>query len=171
MLAKGILGIAAILLIAGSTLANGLPGQRMEQVVGNKIVDVGTDQTTPPVAGSTVEFDFGLLDSSSRQPWSATNVGVAIERSGKTMVNGNLINDPSTTFLFYTFPEPGTYTLKVHFFDSRLEPMKQSLAYAEFPVRIGSQKSKRIEYIAGILGVFFAGLGAGFWGTRNRASH
>jgi hypothetical protein len=167
---KWMLGLLVTLVIAGSALANGLPGQRLEQVVGNMIVDVGTDQTTPPVAGSTVEFDFNLLDSSSRDPLPTTNVGVNIAHNGSMMVNCDLIVDPQMTFIYYTFPEPGTYTLKVEFFDTRRAPMQQKLASASFPITIGSRGLARSVYIAGFVGTFLAGLAAGYWGKRTRAA-
>jgi len=167
---KGTLGALAVLAIAGAALANGLPGQRLEQVVGNMIVDVGTDQTTSPVAGSTVEFDFALLDSSSRDPLPVTNVGVNIAHNGRMMVNCDLLVDPQMTFIYYTFPEPGTYTLKVEFFDTRRASMQQKLASASFPITIGSQRLTRFAYIAGFVGTFVAGLAAGYWGKRPRAS-
>jgi len=168
---KWMLGMLPILFIAGGALANGLPGQRLEQVVGNRIVDVGTDQTTPPVAGTTVEFDFALLDSSSREPLPVTNVGINIAHNGHPMmVNCNLIVDPQMTFIYYTFPEPGTYTLKVEFFDTRRAPMEQKLASASFPIQIASQGLTRFAYIAGFVGTFVAGLAAGYWRMRSRAS-
>lgn len=168
---KWTLTLLAILCIAGACAANGLPGQRLEQVVGNMIVDVGTDQTTPPVAGSTVEFDFALLDSSSRDPLPVTNVGVNIAHDGHTMmVNGDLMVDPQMTFIYYTFPEPGTYTLKVEFFDTRRAPMQQRLASASFPIQIGSHGLARFAYIAGFAGTFVVGLAVGYWVTRSRAS-
>lgn len=167
---KGMLGALAILFITGASAANGLPGQRLEQVVGNMIVDVGTDQTTPPVGGSTVEFDFALLDSSSRAPLSATNVGINIAHNGHIMmVNCDLIVDPNMTFIYYTFPEPGTYTLKVEFFDNRRAPMEQKLASASFPIQIGSHGLTRFAYVAGVVSTFVAGLAAGYWG-RARGS-
>ena len=98
--------------IAGLSFANGLPGQRLEKLVGDLIVDIGTDQTSTAVAGKRIEFDFNLLDSSTREPVTNTSVGVEIEHNGQSMVNCNLITDPQITFLFYTFPEPGNYTLK-----------------------------------------------------------
>lgn len=162
------LGALAVLVIAAAVLANGLPGQRLEQVIGNMIVDVGTDQTTSPVAGSTVEFDFGLLDSSSRDPLPATNVGVNIKHNGQMMVNCDLLVDPQMTFLYYTFPESGTYTLKVEFFDTRRPPMQQKLASASFPIQIGSHGLTRFAYVAGFAGTFVAGLAAGYWGKRAR---
>lgn len=168
---KWMLGVLAFLFTAGISAANGLPGQRLEQVVGNMIVDVGTDQTTPPVGGSTVEFDFALLDSSSREPLPATNVGINIAHNGHLMmVNCNLIVDPQTTFIYYTFPEPGTYTLKVEFFDTRRAPMDQKLASASFPIQIASHGLTRLANIAGFVGAFVAGLAAGYWGIRSRAS-
>lgn len=167
---KWTLGALAILAVAGTALANGLPGQRLEQVVGNMIVDVGTDQTTSPVAGSTVEFDFNLLDSSSRDPLPATNVGINIAHNGQMMVNCDLTVDPQMTFIYYTFPEPGTYTLKVEFFDTRRGPMQQKLASASFPITIGSHGLTRLAYIAGFVGTFVVGLAAGYFGKRARAS-
>lgn len=168
---KWMLGVLAFLFIAGTSAANGLPGQRLEQVVGNMIVDVGTDQTKPPVDGSTVEFDFALLESSSRDPLSVTNVGINIAHNGHLMmVNCNLIVDPQMTFIYYTFPEPGTYTLKVEFFDTRRPPMEQKLASASFPIQIASHGLTRFAYIAGFAVTFVAGLAAGYWGIRSRAS-
>ena len=164
------LGALVVLTMAGAASANGLPGQRLEQVVGNMIVDVGTDQTTPPAAGSTVEFDFNLLDSSSRDPLPTTNVGINIEHNGRMMVNCNLTIDPQMTFIYYTFPESGRYTLKVEFFDSRRPPMQQKLASASFPITIGSSGLTRYVYLAGFVGTFVAGLAAGYWGKRARAS-
>jgi hypothetical protein len=165
---KWTLGALAVLVIAAAALANGLPGQRLEKVVGNMIVDVGTDQTTAPIAGSTVEFDFALLDSSSRDPLPTTNVGVNIAHNGQMMVNCDLMVDPQMTFVYYTFPEPGTYTLKVEFFNTRREPLQQKLASASFPIQIGSHGLTRFAYIGGFVGTFVAGLAAGYWGKRAR---
>jgi hypothetical protein len=167
---KWIFGMMAMFVSAGAVFANGLPGERLEQVVGNMIVDVGTDQTTPPVAGSTVEFDFNLLDSSSRDPLPATNVGINIAHDGQMMVNCDLTVDPQMTFIYYTFPESGAYTLKVEFFDTRRGPMQQKLASASFPINIGSHGLTRSAYIAGFVGTFVAGLAAGYWGKRVRVS-
>ena len=47
--------------MAEAAFANGLGGERLEKVVGDLIVDIGTDQPSTPVAGQAIEFDFGLI--------------------------------------------------------------------------------------------------------------
>ena len=117
-------GIAIIvaLALAPGLLGNGLAGERLEKVVGEFIVDVGTDQTSTPLAGQPIEFDFNLLQSETRDPVNlATSVGIDIGHNGKSMVNCDLVPELPMTFLYYTFPESGDYTLTVSFFDSKRE--------------------------------------------------
>ena len=117
-------GIAIIvaLALAPGLLGNGLAGERLEKVVGEFIVDVGTDQTSTPLAGQPIEFDFNLLQSETRDPVNlATSVGIDIGHNGKSMVNCDLVPELPMTFLYYTFPEGGDYTLTVSFFDSKRE--------------------------------------------------
>ena len=133
--------------IAAAAFANGLGGERLEKVVGDLIVDIGTDQTSTPVAGQPIEFDFNLLKSDTREPVTTpTSVGIDIGHNGKSMVNCDLITEMPITFLFYTFPEGGDYTLKVTFFDNRRAP--QALATATFPLTIsgsGEQNASTIH--------------------------
>jgi hypothetical protein len=145
---KRIFPILMALAIAGSAYANGLGGQRLEKVVGDQIVDVGTDRESAPVAGETIEFDFNLLNSDTREPvTNATSVGLNIGHNGKMMVNCDLIPEAPTTFLFYTFPEGGDYTLTVTFFDKNRD--RQELATATFPLTIaGSSSRMRTLYVA-----------------------
>jgi hypothetical protein len=165
---KRIFLLLAVLAASATTFANGLGGERLEKVVGDVIVDIGTDQTATPVAGEPIEFDFNLLKSDTREPLTTpTSVGLDIEHNGKPMVNGDLITESPNTFLFYTFPEGGTYTLKVTFFDSRRTP--PSLATASFPLTIsGSGGRARASYFAALLGCIVLGLIAGYWGARKR---
>jgi hypothetical protein len=132
---KLILPAFLLLAFAGVTFANGLGGERLERVVGDTIVDVGTDQTATPVAGEPIEFDFNLLRSDTRDPLTTpTSIGIDIGHNGKSLVNCDLITEMPNTFLFYVFPEGGDYTLKVTFFDSRRSPPQ--LATATFPLKI-----------------------------------
>jgi hypothetical protein len=154
--------------IAGVSLANGLGGERLEKVVGDVIVDIGTDQTATPIAGEPIEFDFNLLRADTREPvGTPTSVGLDIEHNGKPMVNGDLITELPNTFLFYTFPEGGSYTLKVTFFDSHRNP--PALATATFPLTISSAGSKtRILYIVPLLVCLVAAFFLGMWSARRR---
>jgi hypothetical protein len=161
--------VAAALAAADVLFANGLGGQRLEKVVGDLIVDVGTDQPSTPVAGKPIEFDFNLLKSDTREPVANTGVGIDIGRNGKSMVNCNIISDPQFTFLIYTFPEAGAYTLKVTFFDTHRDP--PNLATASFPLAISSSSDQtRIRYIAIFAVSLFLGLLAGYWAARRRRS-
>jgi len=157
-------------MLAEAAFANGLGGERLEKVVGDLIVDIGTDQSATPVAGQPIEFDFGLLQSNTREPVSlATSVGIDISRNGKSMVNCDLITEEPMTFLYYTFPESGNYTLKVTFFDSKRE--RQNLATASFPLTISGPKGNtRALYIAALFVSIVLGLLGGFWGARRRGT-
>src|ERR1700694_528704 len=117
---KRIIFIIMASMMAEIAYANGLGGERLEKVVGDVIVDIGTDQPSTPVAGQPIEFDFNLLKSDTREPLTTpTSIGIDIGRNGKSIVNCDLITEMPNTFLFYTFPEGGDYTLKVTFFDSK----------------------------------------------------
>ena len=155
-------------MLSKAAFANGLGGERLEKVVGDLIVDIGTDQPSTPVAGQPIEFDFGLLQSDTREPISlATSVGIDISHNGKSLVNCDLIAEEPMTFLYYTFPEGGNYTLKVTFFDSKRA--KQDLATASFPLTIsGPKSSTRTLYIAALLASILLGLVVGFWGARRQ---
>ncbi len=155
------------LTLAGTVFANGLGGQRLEKIVGDQIVDIGTDQTTTPVAGEPIQFDFNLLKSDTREPLKNTNVTVDIEHGGKTMVNSDLIMEPPLTLLVYTFPEGGSYTLKTTFYDGNT-----TLATASFLLTIsGSSILMRLVYVAIVLVCILCGIGAGFWFANKRHSH
>jgi hypothetical protein len=162
--------VLILLILAGAVFANGLGGERLERVVGDMIVDIGTDQESTPVAGQPIEFDFNLLKSDTREPLATpTSVGLDIEHNGKPMVNGDLITELPNTFLFYTFPEGGDYTLKVTFFDSKRNPPK--LATAAFPLKISGAGGKgRASYVAILVGCVLAGLGGGYLAGRGKMS-
>jgi hypothetical protein len=152
--------------IASAVFANGLGGQRLEQVVGDQIIDIGTDQETAVSAGEPVQFDFNLLKSDTREPLTNTNVTVDIEHNGITMVNSDLIMEPPLTLLVFTFPEGGKYILKTTFYDGN-----NTLATASFPLTIaGSTMGKRILYIAAFLVCILLGLMGGYWFARRRAT-
>jgi hypothetical protein len=166
---RSLLTVLTALAVAEALFANGLGGQRLEKLVGDVIVDVGTDQLSTPVAGKPIEFDFNLLKSDTREPIANTGVGIDIGHNGKSMVNCNLITDPQLTFLIYTFPEPGAYTLKVTFFDTHRDP--PNLATASFPLAIsGSSDRTRSRYIAIFVLSLLLGLPAGYWAARTRPS-
>jgi hypothetical protein len=156
------------LAIAGAVFANGLGGERLEKVVGDQIVDVGTDQEGTPVAGEPIEFDFNLLNSETREPLTyVTSVGIDIGHNGKSMVNCDLVPELPMTFLFYTFPEAGDYTLKVTFFDKNRD--RQDVATAIFPLAISRSGSKtRTLYIAALFVSIVLGLLGVYWGARRR---
>ena len=156
--------------IAEAVFANGLGGERLEKVVGNLIVDVGTDQPSTPRAGQPIEFDFNLLQSDTREPVNlATSVGIDIGHDGKSMVNCDLVVEPPMTFLIYTFPERGKYTLTVSFFNRNLG--QQRLATASFPLTIsGSRGNIRAQYLAALFASILLGLMAGYWGARRRGA-
>ena len=156
--------------IAEAVFANGLGGERLEKVVGDLIVDVGTDQPSTPIAGQPIEFDFNLLQSDTREPVNlATSVGIDIGHDGKSMVNCDLVVEPPITFLIYTFPESGNYTLTVSFFNRNLG--QQRLATASFPLTIsGSRGNIRAQYLAALFASILLGLMAGYWRVRRRGA-
>ena len=156
--------------IAEAVFANGLGGERLEKVVGDLIVDVGTDQPSTPIAGQPIEFDFNLLQSDTREPVNlATSVGIDIGHDGKSMVNCDLVVEPPITFLIYTFPERGNYTLTVSFFNRNLG--QQRLATASFPLTIsGSRGNIRAQYLAALFASILLGLMAGYWRVRRRGA-
>ena len=156
--------------IAEAVFANGLGGERLEKVVGNLIVDVGTDQPSTPRAGQPIEFDFNLLQSDTREPVNlATSVGIDIGHDGKSMVNCDLVVEPPITFLIYTFPERGKYTLTVSFFNRNLG--QQRLATASFPLTISESRGNiRAQYIAALFASILLGLMAGYWRVRRRGA-
>lgn len=167
---KTCIAILVALALAPGLFGNGLAGQRLEKVVGDFIVDVGTDQTSTPLAGQPIEFDFNLLQSETRDPVAlATSVGIDIGHNGKSMVNCDLVPELPMTFLYYTFPESGDYTLTVSFFDSKRE--KPELATAKFPLTIPSPAGKiSMRYLPAILGGILVGLVGFYWGTRRRST-
>ena len=167
---KRILFMFLVCAMTEGAFANGLGGERLEKTVGDLIVDVGTDQPSTPVAGQPIEFDFNLLQSSTREPINlATSVGIDIGHNGKSVVNCNLIVDPSITFLIYSFPEPGNYTLTVAFFNKNLG--QQRLAMATFPLTIsGAKGNSRTLYFAALLTTLIVGVLAGYAVSRNRAA-
>ena len=155
---KRIIPIFIAFVLAGTAFANGLGGERLEKVVGDQIVDIGTDQTTTPVAGEPIQFDFNLIKSDTREPITNTNVTVDIEHNGKTMVNSDIIMEPPLTLLVYTFPEGGSYTLKTTFYDK-----DRTLATAAFPLTIsGSTVTTRVLYIAALFISILLGLLGGY---------
>jgi hypothetical protein len=167
---KHVILIIVAFAVAEAAFANGLGGQRLEKVVGDLIVDVGTDQASTPRAGQPIEFDFDLLQSDTREPINlATSVGIDIGHQGKSMVNCDLVVEPPMTFLIYTFPESGNYTLTVSFFNRNLG--QQRLATASFPLTISaSRRSIRTQYLAAIFASILLGLMAGYWRTRRRGA-
>jgi hypothetical protein len=159
---KHLIILLIALAIASAAFANGLGGQRLEKVVGNQIVDIGTDQETTPIAGEPIQFDFNLLKSDTREPLTNTNVTVDIEHNGKTMVNSDLIMEPPLTLLVYTFPEGGNYLLKTTFYDGN-----NTLATASFPLSIsGSRIITRILYILGFLACIGLAMFGGYRAAR-----
>jgi hypothetical protein len=166
---KYLVAMIAACAVTAAIFANGLGGQRLEKVMNGLIVDVGTDQPSAPVAGKPIQFDFNLLRSDTRDPVTSTSVGIDIGHDGKSLLNCDLITDPQVTFLFYTFPEAGDYTLTVSFFDKDHSP--QQLATATFPITIsGSATAKRARtgtVATALVGVAL-GLLAGYWGARRQ---
>ena len=167
---RRIICILMTLAIAVPAFANGLGGERLEKVVGDVIVDIGTDQAATPVAGQPIEFDFNLLKSDTREPlMTPTSVGLDIEHNGKSMANGDLITELPNTFFFYTFPEGGAYTLKVTFFDAKRTP--QVLATASFPLTISASGGKlRLLYVAAIFIGILLGLLVGYRAAGRRTA-
>jgi len=168
---KRILPLFLACAFAGAAFANGLGGERLEKVVGDLIVDIGTDQTATPVAGEPIEFDFNLLRSDSREPVTLpTSIGIDIAHGGKSILNCDLLTEMPNTFLFYSFPEAGSYTMKLTFFDSKRSPSQ--LASATFPLTISGSRSKmRLIIPASFIACIAVGLAAGYWGARRRAAH
>jgi hypothetical protein len=167
---KRFLPAVLVMALAGAVYANGLGGERLEKVVGDTIVDVGTDQTATPVAGDPIEFDFNLLQSDTREPLTTpTSIGIDIGHNGKSYVNCDLIPEMPNTFLFYTFQEGGAYTLKVSFFDAKRTP--PLLAAATFPLKIAESKGKMpAAYIAAIVASLILGFMGGYWAARRRGN-
>jgi hypothetical protein len=165
---KHIFTVLLAVTLAEAAFANGLGGERLEKVVGDQIVDVGTDQTSTPVAGEPIEFDFNLLTSDTRDPVTyPTSIGIDIGHNGKSVVNCDLVTELPNAFLFYTFPEEGNYTLTVTFFDKNRD--RQEVATATFPLTIaGSTGRMRALNIAEILASLILGLVGGFWAARRR---
>jgi hypothetical protein len=165
---KRIIHVLIAMAISGPALANGLGGQRLEKVVGDVIVDVGTDQESTPVAGEPIQFDFNLLTSDTREPVTlVTSVGIDIGHNGKSMVNCDLVPELPITFLFYTFPEEGNYTLTVTFFDKNRN--RPELATASFPLTIsGSRTKARALYVAASFATILLALLGWYWGKRRR---
>lgn len=165
---KRIVPILVAFAIAQAIFANGLGGERLEKIVGDQIVDVGTDQTSAPVAGEPIEFDFNLLNSETREPVNlATSVGIDIDHDRKSVVNCDLVTELPNTFFFYTFPEAGNYTMKVTFFDKNRD--RQELATASFALKIsGSWGRMRALHFAEILASVILGLLGGYWWARRR---
>ena len=127
---KRVLATPPAVALAEAVFANGLEGNASIKVVGDQIVDVGTDQTSTPVAGEPIEFDFNLLTSDTREPVTyPTSVGIDIGHNGKSVVNcDSYRNFPLP---FYTFPEGVITSLTVTFFDKNRD--KQVAATATFP--------------------------------------
>ncbi len=163
-----ILSVIFAFAFAGTVFANGLGGERLEKVVGDMIVDIGTDQAGTPVAGEPIEFDFNLLRSDTREPLTLpTSIGVDIAHNGKSILNCDLLTEMPNTFLFYSFPEGGIYTLKVTFFDAKRSPPQ--LATASFPLTISGSRSKmRMLASAALFACIGLGLVVGYWGSRRR---
>ena len=127
--------------MAETAFANGLGGVRLEKVVGDLIVDIGTDQPSTPIAGQPIEFDFGLLQSNTREPVSlATSVGIDISHNGKSMVNCDLITEEPMTFLYYTFPESGNEPLGVQ----PVVPLKSIKSVYELPLVVTEKTLPRL---------------------------
>lgn len=156
--------LTATFLIATAAFGNGLAGVRLEKVVDNQIVDVGTDQASTPQAGSPIQFDFNLLKSDTRAVLPATNVNVAISRRGVQLLDNDLLVEPPLTLCVLTFPEEGEYSLKVTFYDH-----DRQLATATFPLVIGGTATKtRAIYGGALFGSLALGLLGGYWAGRRR---
>ena len=149
--------------IAGMVVANGLGGKRLEKVVNGQIVDVGTNQTSAPVAGAPIQFDFNLLKSDTRATLPTTNVAVSFEHKGAIVMDSDLLMEPPLTLLVFTFPEKGDYTLTVTFYNK-----DQKLAAASVPLSIGATFDvARALYLT--LSVIL-GIAIGYWGAQRRSS-
>ncbi len=161
---KRMIPVVTALIFAGATFANGLGGQRLEKVVGGQIIDIGTDQMSTPLAGEPIQFDFNLLKSDTGDPIDNTSVNVDIAHNGKTMVISDLLVQLPITYITYTFPEAGTYTLKTTFYNG-----DTVLATGAFVLTIsGSSIKTRIMYGAAItVGILFV-LGVGYWIGRRQ---
>ena len=161
---RGVFLFSVALAVAGSAWGNGLGGKRLEKVVGNQIVDVGTDQTSPPRAGAPIQFDFNLLKSDTRAVLPATNVSVNITRDGVTVLDNDLIMEPPLTLCVLTFPEEGDYNFKVTFYDNG-----RQLASATFPITMGGSAFKtRALYGSATLGIFLVALWRGYRAGRKK---
>ena len=119
------------------------------------------------MAGEPIEFDFNLLKSDTREPLTTpTSVGLDIEHNGKSMVNCDLITELPLTFLFYTFPEGGNYTLKVTFFDpSGLRKTRHRVVSA---YDFGIWRQNASPLYCRIFICILMGLLGGYWAARRR---
>lgn len=143
--------------VGGVVSANGLGGQRLEKVAGDQIVDIGTDQTSPPVAGEPIQFDFNLLRSDTRALLSGSDVAVNIEHNGKSTMKADLLMQPPLTLLIYTFPEAGDYTMTVTFYNAGRAA--SPLATASFPIAIAaSTAAVRELFLTALLVLLILGL-------------
>lgn len=120
--------------VAATTHANGLGGQRLEKVVGQYLVDVGTDQEFAPIAKTPILFDFNLLASDTRDIINYDIVHVRIAENENALLEKDLPMAPvGPTLLSYTFEKRGGYILQVMFSKKGKE-----LAGAIFPLAIES---------------------------------
>ncbi len=122
--------LGSSLMLSGAPVAygNGLPGQRLEQTVGDYIIDVGTDSVASPLSGQPITFDFAPLQKNTRAALSYTSVAVNIQKDNNVLLNGTLrAASDGPTYLTFTFPEEGTYLLSVSFFNGNKELVKGAL--------------------------------------------
>ncbi len=155
------IGIAACALaLAPFAFANGLGGQRLEKVVGNLIVDVGTDQSGVPMAGTPIQFDFNLLKSDTREYVPFATVAVKfIKSNGDTAFQETVPYSLfGPTLLVYTFTEGGTFNLDLAFYDDQ----NRVITGAVMPITIKGGGTGAGKYILfGVVALTAIGLIAG----------
>jgi len=112
--------------------ANGLGGERLEKVVGDLIVDVGTDQPSTPLADNhRIRLRF-IAKQDARACQSRNKRRIDIGHDGKSVVNCDLVVETPITFLIL-HPNPVIHTYGERFSQNLGQ---QRLAIATFPLTI-----------------------------------
>lgn len=173
---KYALAIAALTLLvfASPVSADGLGGQRLEKNSGNYIVDVGSDQSGSPQAGSPVQFDFSLLKNGTRDVLPFKDVVVTFAQNGVTTLDSDLLYaQGGSAYLTYLFPQGGAYDLKVTFYDDQ----GVGIAQSNFALQIGGQEHGGVTsqpigaglvVISLVCGIGIGALGVGSWMLRDK---
>lgn len=152
-------GIA--LVSAYDAQAHGPETSSLEKRVGEYLVDIGH---SPQVisAGSSITFDFNLLNAKTEEQLSFTDIWVRIERERQTIFASGLHKPQfGALTMIYTFPRGGGYDLKIRF-----QKENEALAEATFPFSVAasaasseSPQSRVRQFIFFLLGVVGGAVG------------